>query len=160
MRLRPVPVLLAGAAAVLFGGGYLLRRDLRERNLEMLPADMVRSPAAKSSGLTDAFPDGLVQRIPPAGTIARGEMPFDYGPSLEEARRAGEELVNPMPATAAVLARGEKVFQTRCACCHGVAGLGDGPQTKRGFPPPPTLLRPESKALKDGEMVDYELEMF
>ena len=140
------------SAAALFGLAATLRRDVHERNFEMLPADMVRSPALKSNGVTAAFPDGIVQRAPPEGTIARGAMPIEFGPGLEEAKRAGEELANPFPDSPAVLDRGAFVFANYCAGCHGTSGLGDAPVAKRGFPPPPSFLRPESKALKDGEM--------
>ncbi len=146
-------VLLVGlflAAAVFF------RRDYREPNFENLPADMVRSPAPRAGAVTNAFPeafaDGLVERVPPAGTIARGLVPYDYPATPEGQKQAGEELVNPVEATPEALARGVTVFATWCACCHGAAGQGDGPVAKRGFPPPPPLTRPESKALKDGAL--------
>jgi mono/diheme cytochrome c family protein len=147
---------LLGAMVVLAGatlaGALVLRRDPRERNLEFLPADMVRSPATGSLAVTDVFPDGLAQRAPPEGTIARGFPPLGYGPTIEEAQRAGAELENPVPASPQALARGEAVYRAVCAVCHGLAGLGDAPVTKRGFPPPPSFLRAESRALKDGEM--------
>ena len=138
--------------ALLAAAALLLHRDPRVRNLEVLPADMVRSRALKSATTTHLFADGLAQQTPPEGTVPRSEMPFPYGPSLEEAKRAGDELENPMPPSPEVLARGEFVFSTWCAACHGASGLGDAPVTKRGFPPPPPLTRPESKALKDGEI--------
>jgi mono/diheme cytochrome c family protein len=150
----PTPLLavVVALAATLVAGAVLLRRDPRERNFEVLPADMARSPAALSCGTTAAFADGLVQRAPPEGTVARGYPPVPYGPSLEEAARAGRELVNPVSAGPRDLARGEAVFRAFCASCHGLSGLGDAPVSKRGFPPPPSLLRSEAKALADGEM--------
>jgi mono/diheme cytochrome c family protein len=148
----PLLALVALLAAALLAGAVLLRRDPRERNWEVVPADMARTPALVSGALTDAFEDGLVQRAPPEGTVPRGLPPLGYGPSLEEAARAGRELVNPVPANPRELARGEAVFRSFCAACHGLSGLGDAPVTKRGVPPPPSLLRPESRALPDGEM--------
>ncbi|MFO0932529.1 MAG: cytochrome c [Planctomycetota bacterium] len=149
---RPAIVFATLAAAAFFGGGYVLRRDLRERNLEMLPADMVRSPAAETGGEGVPFADGLVQRRPPAGTVPVDAPLEVFGPGPEEAKRAGDVLANPVPAGPAAIARGEKVFRAWCACCHGVSGRGDGAVTKRGFPPPPTLFRPEARALRDGEI--------
>ena len=46
---RALTLVTGLAAAAFFAGGYALRRDVRERNLEMLPADMVRSPAAETA---------------------------------------------------------------------------------------------------------------
>lgn len=148
---RPAMLLCAVAAAAFFGGGFLLRRDVRERNLEVLPVDMVVSPAAETGGVGVAFPDGLVQRRPPAGTVPVDAPADDFGPGPDEARRAGEVLVNPSPVTPATVSRGERVFRSWCACCHGAGARGDGAVTKRGFPPPPTLFRPEARALRDGE---------
>ncbi len=150
---RPAMVLGTLVAAAFFAGGFLLRRDVRERNLEVLPADMVVSPAAETGGIAAAFHDGLVQRRPPAGTVPVGAPTDDFGAGPEEARRAGEVWVNPSPATPATVARGEKVFRAWCACCHGAGARGDGAVTKRGFPPPPTLFRPEARALRDGEIL-------
>jgi mono/diheme cytochrome c family protein len=141
-----VPVALALGAAV------WLRRDLAVRNLEMPPPDMVRTRIARSGGLTDLFPDGIVQRVPPEGSISHDASLEELEPGLDGAKRAGESLPNPLKSTPEVLARGATVFAQCCACCHGAGGLGDAPVTKRGFPPPPSLLRPESKALKDGEI--------
>lgn len=138
---------------LVLGGAVLLRRDTSVRNLEMPPPDMVRTRIARTGGLTDAFPDGIVQRVPPEGAIPHdASLDDEYGPGLDEAKRAGEALTNPLKATPDVLARGGEIFARCCACCHGVGGLGDAPVTKRGFPPPPSLMRPESKALKDGEI--------
>jgi mono/diheme cytochrome c family protein len=36
-------------------------------------------------------------------------------------------LVNPVPATPASLAQGQKLFQITCTPCHGPLGLGNGP---------------------------------
>lgn len=149
---RPAIVFATLASAAFFGGGFLLRRDVRERNLEVLPADMVRSPAAETGGVDAAFADGLVQRRPLPGTVPVDAPLEVFGPGPEEAKRAGDVLVNPLPAGPAVAARGEKVFRSWCACCHGVSGRGDGAVTKRGFPPPPTLFRPEARVLRDGEI--------
>jgi mono/diheme cytochrome c family protein len=138
--------------AALLVVGFVLHRDPTEPHLEVLPADMVRSPAAKSGASTMLFPDGLVQRLPPPGVVARGHLPLDFAATPDDATRAGRELVNPLPADAAVLARGEQVFARACAVCHGATGRADAEVTKRGVPPPPTLIRDETRALPDGEI--------
>ena len=153
MRRPPWLVLLAGVLALgLLGLAALLRRDPSRLNLEPLPADMVRSPALVTGGRSALFPDGIVQRSPPEGSVARGALPLGFGPSAEEALRAGRELVNPVPADVAASARGKLVFARVCAGCHGPAGRADAPALLRGVPPPPTLIRPETRALPDGEI--------
>jgi mono/diheme cytochrome c family protein len=149
---RTLPVVVLLLVGGLYALAFATKRDPRVRNLEVLPADMVDSPAAESGRLVAGFPDRLVQRTPPAGTVPRDALLLDYGPTPEEAARAGRELVDPEPASPEALERGAQVFANVCATCHGIGGLGDGAVTKRGVPPPPSFLRPESKALGDGEM--------
>lgn len=154
MRSIRLPLVIGALGVlVLAGAAFALRRDPSRRHLEILPADMVRSRALPTGGICPEFSDGLVQRRPPEGTVPLGSPYPEYGPSPEEAARAGRELTNPVPLSdAAALARGAAVFANQCATCHGAGGLGDAPVTKRGVPPPPSLLRPESRALADGEI--------
>jgi len=85
--------------------------------------------------------------------VAIGFTPLDYPATPEGARRAGVELSNPFTAEdAEALARGAEVFATFCAVCHGVGGAGDGPVTRRGVPPPPSLLAENAMALPDGHI--------
>lgn len=48
--------------------------------------------------------------------------------------------VNPLPASAEVVGRGEELFQQHCAVCHGPEGRGDGPQASE-LPRAPDDLR-------------------
>lgn len=142
----------AGLVVLVVGVTTLLRRDPAVRNFEVLPRDMADSAAAETGALSSVFPDGLVMRLPPAGTVpVDGEIDV-FLPGPEEARRAGDVLRAPEPDAPALLARGEAAYRAYCACCHGVGGAGDGPVAKRGFPPPPPFSRPEAKALRDGEV--------
>jgi mono/diheme cytochrome c family protein len=145
-----LPVLVLGA--LLLGLSAALRRDTRQRNWILLPADMVVGPAAQTQDLSTAFADGRVQRRPPAGTVARDAQAVDFGPGEAEAARAAASLVNPVPDTPEARARGEAVWRRACIACHGLAGKGDAPVGLRGMPPPPDLHRPESRALSDGEI--------
>jgi mono/diheme cytochrome c family protein len=101
-----------------------------------------------------ALPDGSRPDLrPPAGSIARGYLPLEYGSTPEEALRAGLELRNPNPADDPdALARGQLIYANFCALCHGPAGAGDGAVTKRGVPPPPSLLLDHARQMRDGQM--------
>lgn len=52
------------------------------------------------------------------------------------------DLVAPIPATAATVARGRVVYheQMRCVACHGPRGRGDGPLASALTPPPADLV--------------------
>lgn len=89
--------------------------------------------------------DGKTLQPPPAGSIPRGFLPYHYGPTPEEAVRAGRELTNPVPATPENIARGKQVYEQTCLICHGPAGKGDGPLIPK-FPNPPSFT---SKTLKE-----------
>ena len=58
-------------------------------------------------------------------------------------------IVNPVPADAESLARGEEVFQRACAVCHGVAGAGDGTVVAAGMLAMP-LTSDQARAHSDG----------
>jgi copper transport protein len=45
----------------------------------------------------------------------------------------------PVPASSDSIAAGAALFQTHCASCHGVDGLGDGPASAGLFPPPANM---------------------
>jgi mono/diheme cytochrome c family protein len=126
------------------------RSDPAIPSIEYIP-EMVDSVAYDSFAPNPVTPDGKTLLAPVPGTIARGRMPLHYGPGPEEARRAGRDLVNPLPATDANLARGKAVFQTFCAVCHGAGGLGDGPLVPR-FPAPPSLIADRARKMPDGQM--------
>jgi len=91
------------------------------------------------------------------------EMPIVY-PSSSVATdgtpkpqdRAKVEAIteNPTKPVEASLKRGEKVFETYCAACHGPGGKGDGPVIKKGFYPV-NLTAPGTQARTDGYIYAY-----
>jgi len=114
--------------------------------VESIPMDAYDSnPAAHSHPAVLA---------PPDGTVSLEASPFLYGPGVEEAKRAGRELANPLAPTPENLARGKQVFETICQVCHGMKGEGDGPIIggPGRFPNPPSLLAPRAKGLPDGQI--------
>ncbi len=99
-------------------------------------SNMDRSPAAGSFEPRDELPGGQVQQPPPAGTVPRGWS--NAAPAIDDA----------------ALARGETVYRTFCAVCHGPAGAGDGRVTQRGVPAPPSLLGDNAMTMSDQQMYD------
>jgi mono/diheme cytochrome c family protein len=101
------------------------------------------------------FRDSLTMQAPVKGTIARGHYPeYPYKPkSPEDQKRAGIELVNPVPATEEALAKGKELFEIFCTNCHGEKGDGQGYlYTSKRFPAPPaSLITDPVKSKPDGE---------
>jgi len=143
-------VLAVGALAVALSVG----RDVSQPNwAPLVEGQMSRSPAYDAFAPNDNFPDGLTLRLPPAGAMARGQLPFHYKATPEDSVRAGLELHNPFTSKDEQrLARGGKVFATFCQVCHGPFGQGDGPITLGGFPAPPSLMAGRAIQMPDGQM--------
>jgi mono/diheme cytochrome c family protein len=83
-----------------------------------------------------------------------GTVPRDADTELVVAREAYATRRNPVPATAASLARGKALFDIYCTPCHGVGGKGDGAVTPR-FIPPPDLTAAATQGKPDGHFSYY-----
>ncbi len=129
-----------------------LHRDYTSRNQEFLPG-MVVSVPYNAQDENPNFPDHKTLRSPVAGMEAKNFFPVHYQANADDAKRAGEELMNPIPDTLTnEIERGAVAFATICTPCHGASGLGDGAVVKKGFPPPPSLLAEKARNLKEGQM--------
>jgi len=84
------------------------------------------------------FADGRASRVPPAHTVARGQLRED---EQFYTGKIGERLAATFPeaVTRQTLMRGREHFDIYCAVCHGPTGNGDGMIVQRGFPKPPTF---------------------
>jgi len=136
------------------------------RNWEFLP-DMAHSLAVESQAACALFPDGKALQPAPAGTVALGHLPLFLGDRpldttaewdklAPEAQADWNALPPPWPdedARRAAVKRGEHVFTQFCAVCHGAGAEGNGPVTKRGVSPPPSLKTDEARAFSFGRIV-------
>jgi mono/diheme cytochrome c family protein len=150
----PIPViLLAALLLALIGLQWVILPDPSRRNYEFLPG-MVESAALDAQSPPVSLPDGTVLDLrSPPGAVARGYLPLGLEATPENALLAGRRLTDPLPAEDADAGeRGAFVFATFCSVCHGVSGAGDGPVTRRGVPPPPSLLLPHAVDMPDGQM--------
>jgi mono/diheme cytochrome c family protein len=80
------------------------------------------------------FPDHRVMRLPPAGTVAVGNLQDDD--HLYRGKNLDGTLADTLPAgmelNEALLDRGEERFNIYCSPCHGETGRGNGPASRRG----------------------------
>jgi mono/diheme cytochrome c family protein len=60
----------------------------------------------------------------------------------------------PIPITREVLDRGQDLFETYCAACHGLTGEGDGMVARRGFRTPPAYHVQRLREAPIGHFVD------
>jgi len=116
--------------------------------LEYMP-NMAYSPAVKAQNEDPMHPGMSAMRMPVPGTVPRGFTPYRY--AAGDSLLAQRELTNPLPRTADVLGRGQRVFMTYCVVCHGPKGDGQGYIVPK-FPMPPSLLSEKVSGWPDGRI--------
>ena len=132
---------------------FLLFGENSDERTILVFTEMYDSKAYESFSPNPLFKDGKTLQQPVEGTVIRGLMPEIYAATPEGAILAGEELVNPFSETTSdILERGKKEYEIFCSVCHGLSGLGDGSVTKKGYPPPPSILVDKYKTVKDGQL--------
>lgn len=118
--------------------------------------DMYYSEAYEAFTKNPLFKDSLTMQAPVKGTIARGHYPpYPYkAKSADDQKLAGLELVNPVPSSPEVLAKGKEQYEIFCMNCHGERGDGKGYLfTSKRFTAQPTSLTGDLvKAKPDGEI--------
>ena len=118
--------------------------------------DMYYSEASEAYTANPVFSDSLTMQMPVKGTIARGHYPaYPYKPkSADDQKRAGLELVNPVPVSPESIAEGKELYTIFCINCHGILGDGKGYLfTSKRFPAQPTsLIGDLVKNKPDGEL--------
>ncbi len=101
--------------------------------LLLLPAcrkeNMATQPKNVTWGTSSFLPRGMTMQKPPADTVAQN--PPD------------RPAAQPPRITAAMLARGQHVYDENCVPCHDFAGTAHGMVVSRGFPPPPPYTSSE-----------------
>lgn len=91
---------------------------------------------------------GLTACASPLGEASAGlvadEIPARYEPPEEYA-----SMSNPLARDRKARARGETLYQSNCASCHGASGEGDGP-VSANLDPKPQNLAARQQELSDG----------
>jgi len=115
--------------------------------LPVLPpiSHMLDQPRLDPQKPSAFFRDGHGMQLPVPGTVARGFLPPPFATEEEAAR-----LVNPLPRTREVLAKGRAEYQVRCLVCHGPLGNGQPTLTAAYGAKPANLLAPNFRAYTDG----------
>lgn len=94
--------------------------------------DMHNQPKYVPYRSSEFFRDGLSERQPVVGTVARGELHEDsYFYTGKVGAKEGD--VFPFPVTMAVMERGHERYDIYCSPCHSRVGDGNGMIVKRGY---------------------------
>ena len=104
--------------------------DKSKPNYQYMP-DMYKSVGYETYTQNPNYANGMTTQLPVEGTIARGQVPYDYENSFEGYDAAKLESKNPLEITEANLAYGNKMYDIYCISCHGKTGKGDGVLVQR-----------------------------
>jgi mono/diheme cytochrome c family protein len=112
---------------------------------------------------TYASTEGLKQKgihytaLPVAGTIARGDMLFQYPYANDSAGYISSAAVkNPLKTDSIDLIEAERLYLVNCGICHGAKLDGNGPLWKDGNGPypaaPKNFMADDMKKMAEGTM--------
>ena len=103
--------------------------DKRTRSVQYMPDMYVAVPYEPNGA--DGLNAAPVNLDPVAGTIARGQVPYEYANTQDGYTAALNDLKSPLQATAENLDNGKKMYGIYCATCHGTKGDGNGVLAQR-----------------------------
>ncbi|NND60906.1 MAG: cytochrome c [Gammaproteobacteria bacterium] len=110
--------------------------------------DMVDQPSVKAQEARVDEPEDSV--------AAKGKEPVTKPKNVSEVVKfrlqAAAEISNPVAPGQRSIDRGEWVYQTHCASCHGAGGSGDGPVGLKYVPPPMDLTTDYVQQQADGQL--------
>ena len=113
-------------------------QDKKQRQVQyMADTDMYTPVSYETYGESTLSKDSASVRLPVAGTIARGNVPYDYENSQAGYEAARDSLLSPLKVLAPLdsirrvseknLKQGKYLYGIYCVACHGVKGDGQGP---------------------------------
>jgi len=104
--------------------------DKTKPNYQYMP-DMYHSVGYETYSQNPNFANGMTTQLPVEGTIARGQVPYDY-PNTEEGYEAAKlDSKNLLVVNEANLENGKNMYTIYCNSCHGKTGAGDGVLVQR-----------------------------
>jgi mono/diheme cytochrome c family protein len=127
--------------------GYLTYWGVKLFPITVPMAHMLDQPRLDPQREDGYFKDGFGMRLPVAGTVARGHLPYTVQ-TPEEA----SVLANPLPRTEKVLNEGRRGFTTYCSVCHGILGNGAAPLTPAYGAKPANLVAENIREFPDGKI--------
>jgi len=137
--------LLAVVAIIVSGSTYVALNKL----MFMQPFSwMTEQPKVIAQERSTLFADGFGMRTPPAGTVSRGQIDYEFH---GEPEKAAVKLVNPLPPSIENLELGKTKYNIYCSPCHGLLGEGNG-RLNGQFPNPPSLHSAKVVNWSDGRI--------
>jgi mono/diheme cytochrome c family protein len=153
LSFKNLKLITSGTFAVILVAGFTScgKKDSNSPGFEYMP-DMYRSPSLEYYGTHIINGDTLnSSKLPVAGTIARGYMPYVYPNTTQGYEAAGLYLKNPIAFSESIEKEGEVLYSKFCVHCHGATGAGDG-KVGAKLPGPPPAYNTALKDLPEGKI--------
>jgi len=98
--------------------------DKRERQYQYMPDMYVAVPYEEDA---EKGATGVSSNLKPVnGSIARGNVPYEYADTNADYEKAKSELSSPLVQDEVSLEKGKKMYTIYCVSCHGKKGDGNG----------------------------------
>ncbi len=136
-----------GIGIVCLVTGYLTYWSMKLFPVAIPMVNMLDQPRLDPQRQDSYFKDDLGMRMPVAGTVARGHMPYSIKTEDEAV-----VLANPLPRTESVLKEGRQEFTTYCSPCHGILGNGVPTLTAAYGAKPANLVADKVREYPDGRL--------
>jgi mono/diheme cytochrome c family protein len=104
--------------------------DRTKPNYQYMP-DMYKSVGYETYSSNPNYANGLTSQLPVEGTIARGQVPYDFENTNEGYEAAKLDSKNPLEVNESNLENGKNMYDIYCISCHGTTGKGDGVLVQR-----------------------------
>jgi mono/diheme cytochrome c family protein len=104
--------------------------DKTKPNYQYMP-DMYKSVGYETYSENPNYANGMTTQTPVEGTIARGQVPYEYSDTNEGYEAAKTDLKNPLEINEENMAKGKQLYDIYCISCHGKIGEGDGMLVQR-----------------------------
>lgn len=106
--------------------------DKRKPNYQYFAdTDMYETPAYKTMGEYEIFPNKQSVMEPAENSISRGTEIYPFANDRDGQKAAIDSLKNPLPFTEANVEKGKELYDIYCAICHGPQGDGQGTLAER-----------------------------
>jgi cytochrome c553 len=138
---------VAGIAVSCFVAGYLTYWGVKLFQVAIPMVHMLDQPRLDPQREDNFFKDGFGMRMPVAGTVARGRIPFTIRKQDD-----ASILMNPLPRTDDVLKKGRQEFTIYCSVCHGILGNGVPSLTAAYGAKPANLVSQQFRDYPDGKI--------
>jgi len=100
----------------------------------------------------DETPQAISEALSERNKAGHGDESSMEHQHMQAMPQSAANRRNPVEATSVSVDQGQKLFEDKCARCHGASGLGDGPDSAKYDPRPANLRSDHTFKMTDGQL--------